>query len=365
MKQKQTRTLLFDNHLYNDLEKNRRRGFDTTIAQIEWLLIAVVLFYSVIPDANLTDKAGVISVMIVFTGIVLVFHYLGLQNFNGRWKTWLETLVMTTVVSYVVWHSGRITSPLLSLYLLVVIVSATTLGLKATLLNTAVVTVIYLFMTFAPETLEGLGVTRARLHLLQLFPLWLVAYLAAMMAYEAELSQLKLAELAHTDSLTKLWNMRMFTGFAEQEFERATRYERPFSVMMLDADNLKKVNDKFGHQVGSKMIQMMGKKIKMILRASDVVARYGGDEFIVMLPETLAGEAFVTAERVRQSLEDCLLDSDAGEDRLAIKISIGIASFPEHDKELAGVLRKADAALYTSKRLGKNRSSVYAQGVAL
>ncbi len=362
MKKKQSRTLLLGDHLYNDLEKNRRRGFDTTIAQVEWLLIAVVLFYAVIPDAILTDRSGVVCVMLLFTGVVLVFHYFGLQHFNGRWKTWLEALIMTAVVSYVVWHSGRITSPLLSLYLLVIIVSATTLGLKSTLLHASVITVIYMFMTFAPETLESMGVNQARLHLLQLFPFWLVAYLAAMLAYEAEVGQLKLAELAHTDSLTQLWNMRMFSDFAEQEFERAARYERPFSVMMLDADNLKKVNDRFGHQVGSQLIQAMGRKIKASLRASDVVARYGGDEFVVMLPETISSEALATAERVRQCLEGSLLETGLEGDRVAIKTSIGIAAFPEHDKELAGVLRKADAALYTSKRLGKNRSSVYASG---
>ena len=362
MREKQNRTLLVDDHLYNDLEKRRRRGFDTTIAQVEWLLIAVVLFYSVIPGATLTNKSYVINVMAVFTGIVLIFHYLGLQHLYGRWKTWLEALIMTAVVTYVVWHSGRITSPLLSLYLLVIIVSATTLGLKPTLLLTAAITVIYMFMTFAPATLESMSVSQAQLHLLQLFPFWLVAYLVAMLAYEAEISQLKLAELAHTDSLTELWNMRMFTDFAEQEYERASRYQRPFAVMMLDADNLKKVNDNFGHQVGSQMIQVMGKKIRMTLRASDVVARYGGDEFIVMLPETTSSEALTTAERVRRCLEESHFGIGPNETSVTIKTSIGIAAFPEHDQELAGVLRKADAALYTSKRLGKNRSSIYADG---
>ena len=362
MREKQSRNLLFDDHLYNDLEKRRRRGFDATIAQVEWLLIAVVLFYSVIPDAAMMNKPGVVFVMVLFTGIVLVFHYLGLQYFQGRWKIWLEALIMMAVVTYVVWHSGRITSPLLSLYLLVIIVSATTLGLKSTLFQAALITVIYMFMTFAPATLESMTVGQARLHLLQLFPFWLVAYLAAMLAYEAEIGQLRLAEIAHTDSLTELWNMRMFNGFAEQEFERSSRYQRSFAVMMLDADNLKKINDNFGHQSGSKMIQAMGKKIRMQLRASDVVARYGGDEFIVMLPETTSSEALITAERVRISLESSQFDIGSDETPVAIKTSIGIAAFPEHDKELAGVLRKADAALYTSKRLGKNRSSVYASG---
>ena len=185
IREEQSRTLFFEDHLFNDLEKRRRRGFDITIAQVEWLLIAVVLFYSVVPDAAMTNKPGVVGVMMVFTVIVLVFHYLGLQYFQGRWKCWLEVLIMTAVVTYVVWHSGRITSPLLSLYLLVIIVSATTLGLKSTLFQAALITVIYMFMTFAPATLESMTVGQARLHLLQLFPFWLVAYLAAMLAYEA------------------------------------------------------------------------------------------------------------------------------------------------------------------------------------
>ncbi|MBN2809328.1 MAG: diguanylate cyclase [Deltaproteobacteria bacterium] len=362
MKEKQGRELLSNDHIFSEIEKKRRRGFDTTIAQVEWLLVVVILFYAVIPDALLTDRSGVVCVMLAFTGVVLVFHYSGLQKYAGRWKTWLEALIMTGVVSYVVWHSGRIVSPLLSLYLLVIIVSATTLGLKPTLLHAAVITVIYMFMAFAPATITSLGISQARLHLLQLFPFWLVAYLAAMLAYEAEASQFKLAELAHTDTLTQLWNMRMFSDFAEQEFERAFRYKRPFSVMMLDADNLKCVNDRFGHQVGSQLIQIMGKKIRTHLRGSDVVARYGGDEFIVLLPETVASEALVTAERVRRCLEESLLDTGSEGGPVFIRTSIGIASYPEHDDNLSGVMRKADMALYCSKESGKNRCSVYVGG---
>ena len=364
-KEKQNRTSFLDDQLYNDLEKRRRLGFDATIAQVEWLLIAVVFFYSVIPGVTLTGRPGVIRVMMVYTVTVLIFHHLGLQHLHRRWKTWLEALIMTVVVTYVVWHSGRITSPLLSLYLLVVIASATTLGLKPTLLQAAVITVIYMFITFAPSTLENMGVSQARLHLFKIFPFWLVAYLATMLAYEAETDQLKLAELAHTDSLTELWNMRMFAEFAEHEYERAARYQRSFAVMMLDADNLKMINDNFGHQTGGQMIRFMGKKIRMNLRTSDVVARYGGDEFIVMLPETSSSEALVTAERVRKCLDDSRFYIGSVGFPVAIKVSIGIAAFPEHDKELAGILQKADAALYHSKKLGKNRSSIYSDAVLL
>ena len=107
------------------------------------------------------------------------------------------------------------------------------------------------------------------------------------------------------------------------------------------------------------MIQAMGDGIRKNLRSSDVVARYGGDEFVAMLPETTASEALVTAERVRSCLEKNGFKTHSETASIVIESSVGVAAFPEHDRELAGVMRKADAALYDCKRAGKNCCAVY------
>ncbi|MBN2705458.1 MAG: GGDEF domain-containing protein [Deltaproteobacteria bacterium] len=351
-----------DDHLYAGLQQRRRQALETTVSQVEWLLLTVVLLYALIPGAYLGQRLLVISTMVVFALMILVFHYVGLRRVSGLWKTLFEICAMLVVVSVVVRHSGYIESPLLSLYFLVIIVTASTAGIGITMAMAALISAAYLYLASMAVDAGSLTEAGARLRLLQLFPFWLVAYLASMFAYEAEHSRLQLARMAHTDSLTELWNMRMFANFAEQEFARSRRYQRPFSIIMFDADNLKTVNDRFGHQAGSAMIQVMGRLLKENLRASDVVARYGGDEFIIMLPETPAEMAFLTAERIRCRLAESALPPPAR--NLSFSGSAGVAAFPVHGSELNGIIRKADAALYQSKRGGKNRVSIYAEMIA-
>lgn len=164
-------------------------------------------------------------------------------------------------------------------------------------------------------------------------------------------------ELAITDSLTKINNRRRFFDLAEQEFERSRRYDRPLSLIMLDIDHFKRVNDTYGHAAGDTVLEQLAQLCQKSLREVDVFARYGGEEFVILLPETTSQEAQLTAERIRQLVARTPIK--VGEDSLTITISFGIVELDKTCKNVEELLDRSDQAMYISKRNGRNRVSIW------
>jgi diguanylate cyclase (GGDEF)-like protein/PAS domain S-box-containing protein len=162
----------------------------------------------------------------------------------------------------------------------------------------------------------------------------------------------QLRELATTDALTGTLNRRHFFEVAEEELERATRYGKDTALFMLDADDFKSVNDRFGHLVGDQVLASMGATIRREIRRFDVVGRYGGEELVVLLPETRIQAATVTAERIRVAVSQRTVD--AGGEPLTTTISIGVVA-RRTGEPLADLIRRADEAVYAAKAAGKNR----------
>lgn len=157
-----------------------------------------------------------------------------------------------------------------------------------------------------------------------------------------------------TDGLTGVWNRRYLELRAREELERSIRFSRPFSLLMIDLDNFKEVNDRFGHRSGDEVLVEVARRMTEATRELDTCARYGGDEFVLLLPETDDEGARIVADKLRRSIATRPIRvTDVGE--LAVTVSIGVAAFPEHGKTLGEVLQKADLALYGAKRSGKNR----------
>ena len=166
--------------------------------------------------------------------------------------------------------------------------------------------------------------------------------------------QERLAAMAYMDANTQLPNARAFRRHLADEMRRAVRYQRPLALIMLDLDNFKSVNDRFGHPVGDRLLAHVGGILREKARATDTPARYGGEEFALLCPETDAEEAAIVAERIRTALEDRPLVLANGQ-ALFVTISGGVAATPEDAAEEAELLDRADAALYAAKRGGKNR----------
>ncbi|HCC53603.1 MAG TPA: hypothetical protein DEQ20_01555 [Desulfobulbaceae bacterium] len=169
--------------------------------------------------------------------------------------------------------------------------------------------------------------------------------------------------MAITDSLTGLYNRRHFNHRAETEISRALRHKRPLSVIMLDIDFFKRVNDTYGHHSGDLVLQMVANILKESLRSSDIPARYGGEEFIILLPDATAVNAATIAETLRKRIETATVKGE----KCTIKItsSFGVndhlakASSKSTEKILSEFIDKADQALYLAKKSGRNKVTVY------
>jgi len=164
-------------------------------------------------------------------------------------------------------------------------------------------------------------------------------------------------ELAFTDGLTGLYNRRYIMDQIERELIRAQRSKVPLSLIMVDLDGLKAINDRFGHHEGDGFLKEVAGIVKVNTRASDVAVRWGGDEFMLLAPGTDSRSASKIAERIRAQVERHKIQLEG--DEVGITISAGIVSYPTHASAVEELLKKADEAMYNAKRGGKNQSSVF------
>jgi diguanylate cyclase (GGDEF)-like protein len=167
-------------------------------------------------------------------------------------------------------------------------------------------------------------------------------------------------QLSITDSLTELYNRRHFFEIAALEFERTHRYNRALSVVMIDIDHFKSINDTHGHTVGDLALCEIVTRIKSSVRTVDIVARYGGEEFVVLMPETGLEEARQVAERIRQIVANRPIEhKDA---IIFATLSLGVAEMDKNTKDLDELIKYADRALYKAKTRGRNCVESYISG---
>jgi diguanylate cyclase (GGDEF)-like protein len=158
--------------------------------------------------------------------------------------------------------------------------------------------------------------------------------------------------LALTDPLTGLQNRRSLFELGRIEFARSQRMKRPFCCMMLDLDHFKQVNDNYGHPIGDLVLQEFAKRSAKSVREIDLVGRYGGEELIILLPETDRERALMVAERVRASIVANPIETPSGE--INLTVSIGVAAMDQHTMELETLIARADQAVYIAKHKGRN-----------
>lgn len=165
--------------------------------------------------------------------------------------------------------------------------------------------------------------------------------------------------LAITDGLTGLYNRRYFQQTVDREFSRSKRYKSPLSIALFDIDHFKKINDTYGHQFGDDVISEISKIIKLSLRKTDYVARYGGEEIVLILPETPVDQTRIPIERIRIKVQEHVFM--CGAERVPVTISCGLAGIEPDVNNHEELILRADRALYESKRNGRNLTTIYNQ----
>jgi diguanylate cyclase (GGDEF)-like protein len=187
----------------------------------------------------------------------------------------------------------------------------------------------------------------------------LVAYIGWVIGREQRRAREEALRLSRFDALTGLLSRSFFISTVEREIPRAARTGRPFALLMVDLDGLKAANDRFGHESGDRLIQSVADVLKNDTRAADLPARYAGDEFVVLLPETDLAGALRVAEKIRADLARLALPHNGSFIRTTG--SIGLVTFPEDGRTWSELIRRADIAMYEAKRRGRDQIVHYAR----
>jgi len=339
--------------------QQRFKGYDRIMGNISWLLIALVALATRIMPA--TDQKG--SVFLAVFCVLLFFYNVNARYgvFSRRYsqfKTFIDLVVFLAFIVGVCWYTGKLTSPFLSLLYLILMAAALTQGRRITYLMAGLAITSYILLASADFREINYYLT----HILELFPYMLIAHLGALLADETESARREVERLSLTDDVTGLNNMRNFFMLADVQEKMAKRYGRKFVICMIDADGLKRINDQYGHLAGTELIRQVAAVITSNIRTSDICARYGGDEFVIMFNETTKSDVTAAVQRLIADMAAAAFTFEGS--LIASTISAGLAEFPEDGPDVKTVTARADQALYVSKRTGKNRLTVYGEGLA-
>lgn len=170
--------------------------------------------------------------------------------------------------------------------------------------------------------------------------------------------EMELLKQAHVDYLTGINNRRYFMELAAIELNRSKHHDHPLSLLMIDVDHFKHINDKYGHLMGDVVLQQLVTMFQKNIRSEDIIGRLGGEEFAILLPETTTEAAYIIAERLRESISNTLIQ-DIAQPIVNVTISIGLSKFDQAMNDIDGLIKCADHALYSSKHLGRNRVSIW------
>lgn len=326
-------------------------AYESVLRILWWLTIAVVLVGVGVSDAYRDQQSLIFALGGAGVVVVVLLHELLPDRYRSSLMLGLEALVALALVTGLLLLTGNGNSPFFFAFDLVAVAVALGRGGRAAFLAASLATLAYLGVLAVDPASSSYGTGELLRFGLNIGSIWLLAYLAAVFAAQER----RWRGLSQIDALTGLFNRGQIAGTLEQEVSRTRRSSRGFCLLMVDLDGLKAVNDGFGHHRGDEVLRAVGGVLRRSLRAVDTGYRYGGDEFLVLLPETDIPGAFVVAEKIRSGVEEIGLALAGGE--VQTSVSIGLVSHPEDGATADELMKAADAAMYHAKSLGKNQIS--------
>jgi len=316
---------------------------------IEILCLALAALVLVWSGALVSEPWPVLTLLSVFAVAIGVFRARRFFPRRTRTRLLIESWSMVAFITAVLWFTGKCSSPLLNLYLLPIILSALTLGRVVTLLQVAAVAVCHVLLAAATPGLDILSLVYASQVVGQLAPFLLVAYLTTTLSADITEARERIENLAQNDALTGLYNVRMFNEVWQREHAAAQSDRGVYALLMIDMDKLKDINDSFGHEAGNSAITLVAQCLQRSIRNSDTAARFGGDEFAVLLPGATPEIAEAVIKRVRHNVYKTTLDLRSR--MIRCSVSIGVVNYPKDGRDMRELLSIADRKMYRDKEL--------------
>ena len=326
---------------------------DATLRVVWWLTITIVML-GVGISGSFDDQAPIFVLGGAAVLAVVVFHEL-VSGPRGTLGRVAELLAAIALIGALLALTGYASSPFAMLFALVSVAAALAYGPRAGVAAASLATVAFAAVLAVDPNLGLYGPDDVLRLSVGLLATWLLAFVAIAYSGHQRRAMQRVIDLSRTDPLTGLFNRSQLFLTLEQEVSRTRRSERGFCVLMIDVDGLKAVNDSAGHMRGDEVLRALGTVIHGSIRTVDSAYRYGGDEFVVLLPETEIVGAFVVAEKIRMGAEEVGLVAGGGEP--ITSVSIGLVSHPEDGLGAEELLVAADRAMYQAKKLGKNQIS--------
>ncbi len=330
-----------------------QRTYDRVVRIVAWIYLLCVFAIVVITGLWPETEAAILVLLALAAVFIVIVHDLLPAGALGSAKFVIEGSVGITFASLLVLLTGQEASPFFFTFPLIVAGAALVVTPTITVALALAATVAYLTAVLLPVDAGGLTLEAVATVAINLAALYLLTYVAMVIAREQRRSREAAIRLSAVDALTGLFNRSFLFAAVEREIARSGRSGRGFCLLMMDLDDLKPVNDRYGHHTGDALLRSVGGEIRDGVRRIDTPARYGGDEFVVLCPETDPSGAFVLAEKIRVEIADLAIE--APDTVLRPSVSVGVVAFPGDGASADGLFIAADRAMYRSKRSGKNR----------
>jgi diguanylate cyclase (GGDEF)-like protein len=319
---------------------------------IEILCLALAALVLIWSGALTAQMWPVIGLLAAFALAIVGFRGRRFLPGRSRTKLLIESWSMMIFITCVLWFTGKGGSPLFNLYLLPIILSALTLGRVVTLLQVAAIAICHLLLAMTTPGLDAVSLLYASQVVGQVAPILLVAYLTTTLSADITEARERIENLAQNDSLTGLYNVRMFNELWQHEHDACERARGVYALLMIDMDKLKEINDAFGHEAGNSAITLVAQCLQRSIRATDHAARFGGDEFAVLLPGASPEVAEAVIKRVRHNVYKTTLDLRSR--MIRCSVSIGVVNYPKDAKDMRDLRSLADDRMYRDKELRRN-----------
>ncbi|HUU05051.1 MAG TPA: GGDEF domain-containing protein [Patescibacteria group bacterium] len=355
-------------------------GKNHWLVRIRWIyplfIVAFFLAYRFLARRSLISSRDALLVFLlpVIVNFLFMLDIRKKEKLGGRLPDYDKLLRLVSLqldfdlvaLALTVFFSGALNSPIIAMFIVYIMISTFLIDYHKAFRNTLKAIFLLLAIGLLQNSVDFFSsqqiLTMLAFGFMFIFAYFVSGYLSKNLRSNEELLQNLLQqtrELSISDGLTGLYNQMHFFELLDLETKKSQRYSLNYSLIIFDVDHFKNFNDSNGHLRGSETLKAIGGIMKNKFRSTDLLAKYGGDEFVIILPQTDKIGAYLAAERLRESVEKQMFPGAETQPHKKITISIGLATYPEHGLTAEEILNHADKSLYFAKESGRNRTIMY------